>query len=114
LPSSHTTELRSIIVVVAYTKHTQIGAPADDTLSYGDNIMAPINKRCYLAEQFPKEEHIMVITSNKRMQQSGSLLHMPMTTGSGGANEATSINPQTCIITATDDSLAWALVPTLA
>ena len=63
----------------------------------------------------------MVITSNKRAQQPGgkphtaaTLLRVP-TTGRGGANKgATSVDPRTCIITATDDSLAWALSPTFA
>ncbi len=59
------------------TKHTQIGAPADDALSYSDDIKALISKRRYLAEQFPEEEHITVITSNKRAQQPGGKPHTP-------------------------------------
>lgn len=94
------------------TKHTQIGAPADDALSYSDDIKALISKRRYLAEQFPEEEHIMVITSNKRAQQPGGKPHTAATllrVPTAGRNETTSVDPRTCIITVTDDSLAWAM-----
>ena len=99
------------------TKHTQIGAPADDTLSYSDDVKALINKRRFLAEHFPEEEHIMVITSNKRAQQPGEKPHTAATllrVPTAGRNETTSVDPRTCIITATDDSLTWAMSPTLA
>jgi hypothetical protein len=100
------------------TKHTQIGAQTDDALSYGDDVKALINKRRYLADQFPDEEHIMVITSNKRAQQPGGKSHTAATLlrilpGSGGAN-ADPTDPRTCLITSTNDSLAWAMAPTFA
>jgi hypothetical protein len=101
----------------------------DDTLSYSDDIKAQINKRRYLAGQFPTEEHIMVITTNKRAQRPGGGSHTATTLlccpgpggsdGGGGdgkdaANEDPAIDQRTCLITSTDDSLAWAMGPTFA
>jgi hypothetical protein len=102
------------------TKHTMIGATTDDALSYSDDIKALINKRRFLEDKFPDEEHIMVITSNKHAQlpkgkshMAATLLRIPTGRG-GGADQGTTTDPRTCIITATDDSLAWAMAPTFA
>jgi hypothetical protein len=72
----------------------QTGPQTDDALSYGDDLKEVIIKRRLLADQFPDEEHIMVITSNKRAQQPGGKSHTAATLlrilpggSDGGANE---------------------------
>jgi hypothetical protein len=112
---------QEVLIYIDTAKHAQIGARSDDALSYGDDIKALIEKRCHLARQFPDAEHILVITSNKRAQQqmpdgqshtAATLLRSP--SASGATPSAPAADPRTCLITATDDSLAWAMSPTFA
>ncbi len=44
-------------------------APTDDVPSYSNNIEEQISKRRSMADQFPSEEHIMVVVRNKRPQK---------------------------------------------
>jgi len=114
--------LQNVRVYVA-AKH---GETQDDTLSYGADIKGLITKRRHLADQFCDEEHIMVITSNKRVQRPGGEPHTSATLlcipggnkggggGGDGGGEVKEADPGTCLITSTDDSLAWAMGPTFA
>jgi hypothetical protein len=99
------------------------GETQGGTLSYSDDIKPQITKRRYLARQLCDEEHIMVITSNKRAQRPGGEPHTAATLlcipggnngGGDGGGEAKEADPGTCLITSTDDSLAWAMGPTFA
>ena len=104
------------------------GETQDNTLSYGADIKGLITKRRHLADQFCNEEHIMVITSNKRTQRPGGESHTAATLlcipggnkggggggGGDGGGEANEADPGTCLIMLTDDSLAWAMGPTFA
>jgi hypothetical protein len=62
----------------------------------------------------------MVITTNKRAQRPGGESHTAtsLLCSPGGVgdevNEGRAVDQRTCLITSTDDSLAWAMGPTFA